>query len=130
MCPNELVFTRRYRGQVPGEKDPDPLGAVPGGAEEVGEHVPIFGPVAGFFEQLSLCSRQQVLPRHVPQAGRDLPQQPAHRVPVLLDHQDPVTVVQCDHCHCAGVRNHRAFCIIIFRHEDLVGPHGDQPAAQ
>ena len=49
------------------------------------EYPPVARPVAGLLEQFPPRRGPGRLPGHVAQAGRDLPEQPAHGVPVLPD---------------------------------------------
>ncbi len=49
--------------------------------------------------QLALGGVQRVLAGHVQQAGGDLPQLLAHRVPVLAQHHGPVRVVEGEDGH-------------------------------
>jgi hypothetical protein len=126
---NKGAFFLRYLVEVTGEEDPEALGAETGRGEEVGEHLPVAGPVPGLLQQLASCCYQRLLSRHVTQAGRDLPQHPAYRMAVLPDHQNPVRVVQRQDRHRARVLHHRPFCPVVSRHTDPVGAYGDQLVA-
>ena len=126
---NKGAFFLRYLVKVTGEEDPQAFGTEARRGEEVGEHLPVAGPVPGFLQQLASCCYQRVLSRHVAQASRNLPEQAAHRMAVLPDHQNPVCVVQRQDRHRARVLHHRPFCPVVSRHTDPVGAYGDQLVA-
>ena len=50
-----------------------------------------------FFGEFALSSDERRLPVHVEQPGRKFPVPRSDRMPVLLDEQDPVVGVECQH---------------------------------
>ena len=88
------------RGQV----DPHRLVGEPGRGHHVDQHRPVARrPARPPRPARGRAVASRVLPRHVEQPGRQLPQPPAHRVPVLLDHHQPVVVVERDDRDRPGV---------------------------
>ena len=83
--------------------DADHLVAAARRRREVGEHRPLGCHEVGLLGELALRGRERVLAVDVEQPGGDLPVARAHRVPVLLDQQHPVVVVEREHADGAGV---------------------------
>src|SRR5689334_25164247 len=126
---HEVAFALRDELQVAGEEDTQALGAEAGRAVVVREHPPVPRPVPGLLEQLPPRRRPRQLPGDVAQAGRDLPQQPPHRMTVLPDQEHLLNVIQGEHRDRARVNHHVPFGQFTVGHPDFVGPHGDQPTA-
>ena len=78
--------------------------------------MPLAGGVPGLLEQLAPCGVRQRLARDVAQPGRDLPQLPGDRVPVLADHQHPVLVVEREDADGADMGDHGPLGLVAVRH--------------
>src|SRR5215471_8933963 len=90
--------------------------------------MPGAGGVAGFLAQLPLTGAVRQLTGHVPQPRRDLPEEMAHRVPVLADEQHLAGVVERDDGHGAGMLHDVPWCHIPIGHADLIGPQHHEGA--
>ena len=74
--------------QVLGEEDPGPLGGEAGRGVELGQRVPSGRDVVRLLSELAGGGDGGGLPRHVEQAGGNLPQTGAYGMTVLADHED------------------------------------------
>ena len=88
--------------QVAGQVDATRLAGCAGAAEVVGQGVPAGGSQVGLLGELALCGVQRVLTVDVEQAGGHLPEVHAHRVPVLVEHQQFVVFVENRYGHGTG----------------------------
>ena len=69
---------------------------IPGEAEEVGNYLPVCGPVAVSSSSSRFAVVSGGLPGYITQASRDLPEQPAHWMPVLADQQHLAGLIDRD----------------------------------
>ena len=75
----------------------------PGRREEVGEHGPVGCREVGLLGQLAPPRLEGRFAADVEQPGRDLPVARADGMPVLLDQQHPIVVVEREHRDRSGV---------------------------